>query len=583
MYGKNHRLGQILLRREVITNAQLERALVLQRDRGVALGDALISLGVCTETHIVRALAEQSGMPFVDLETPPPRQILRLLPAEVARELQVVPARFEKGRLVLAARNPFDISLDAELSRRLNQPVVMAVTVERKLLEVLAKYEQLMAVHDPGVRQGASGTSRADDPNPDDPRAVAARAIELLEMGLKRFAGEIRFEPEPTTVRVRGNVDGRLVPIAALGKAAGLQIVRHLKRVCNMIPDVERQIQNTMGRLEIGGVMTTFTARAVPGVAGELFLLSLQQTPPEPRSLSDLGFEPTTQNELLPLIHAREGILLVIGPAGSGRTTALYSILNLLDRESLSVIAVHQDGPGRSLPDQLPWSTAIHVPPPGPKSGEPPARLLAHLTEQPPDVLLADDLMGHDTVEELVRLARRGTFVLASVTTPSTIPGIYAFLDRVSDPRDAAPWLAGALTLRRIRRLCPECSREAMIDPAIQSILESSLGDIDGTRLMEGVGCETCFYSGFKGSIGLQELVVFDDDLRYMLGRRVLPSLLERNFHKRGLRTLLDDAARKAAGGQVHPADVQALVSRAVTRDPYESLGMTLRDLQAVL
>ncbi len=568
----SNKIGELLVQQQVVSQSQLARAVAYHEEKGVLLGQAAVELGLCSETQVARALADQQGMPFAELDPPPPRQVMKLIPPEVARSLRVVPVRIEGNRLFVATLDPFDIRLDTALTRQVGMPVVMCFAAEGQLSHVLEHYEQIqqgtsLSSRVPGAALSPVFGSAAAD-------AAPAQAAEILEQALRRRATEVRLEPDSSGVKVRGRIDGHISPLATMTLAHGKGVIHGLKRVCNMVAEQSKRPQETSGQVDVGGVVANFAARTLIGQHGETLFISLSLDEARLRPLSDLGCDAAVIEEINLALQTRSGLLLVAGPGGAGVTSALYSLHSHLIPDELVTVSLEKsvtsvlEGVAQLVPTRAAGMTL--------------PELLVALRAQRPDLVLVDDLWGRDAATPLLELVDAGSLAMVGLKAPSVQAALDQYLDPLDDPRFAANRLIGVLSTRIVRTICDQCGDEYLPTDEAAEVLTSCLGDLDGTRFRKGLGCDGCFYTGFRGRTGLHEMLTMDDDLRYLIGRRVLPSLLDRNLRKRNPRTLLDDAAWKAAAGIISPEEVLRLGRKSPERDPFESLGVGLRSLQAL-
>jgi type II secretory ATPase GspE/PulE/Tfp pilus assembly ATPase PilB-like protein len=535
-------LGEVLLQQGAISEQQLMQAVQFHRDKGCRLGEALIRLGLCSDVHIARALAAQLDMPFVDLaKTPPVPAALQQLSKEKAAQWGVVPVRIEGQRLVVAARNPFDFTLDETVRRETGYPVLVVYAAESQIADALARYERLTLWSRP-----ESGTRRASLPVHTNIRTLPRMAVRgavrtgaqtgsadttaaFIQQVLARGATEIYFACTAEGVEVRCRAEGALFRHAALPGAPGAALVAQVKAHCGIDPQASGPAHAGSWILELGEERVKLGCTSLRTTDGEILSLRVLSPAPAPVPLGELGLDPETVDRLAALLAERRGLLLVCGPAQSGRSTVLRSMLAHCRQDDCHVLTVEAEPelPLRGAQQLLPASRA-----PGAA-----ARLVRAALDQKPDILLIDDVMDAETAAAACEWAATGRLVLASISAADALGGVARLLDLDIAPAGAGAALSAAIGLRLVPTVCPACAERVELP-----------SEAAGEGWRRGRGCDACAYRGVRGQALLHELLVIDDDFRRLLTRGVLPSRLARFAARRGYRTLREKALRAACG-----------------------------------
>lgn len=548
-------LGSILLRQGVLTPEQLETAVAYHREHRCRLGEALLALGLCTEVHVRRALAEQLGMPFVDLEVQrPTARFLKLLPRRVAAECGVVPVDIVEDRLVVVAGNPFDYRIDEVLRRAAGMPVTIACGVASQVEEVLRRYDELKAweerrAPEPGLRpleerlwhqRGISELQRASE----EPEIVHT-VDSLLEDAVQRGAAEIQFFPEGAALFVRSRVDERLTRLAAFPLGKRRALLARVKSLCGM--DLTQELHSQQGslRLDLAGFVATFHAVTEPQADGEALYLRTEAQVRRTQSLQDLDFTLEQQEIVRSILAARQGLFFVAGSPGGGVPALLAALGALLEPGRRKVVKLSAGFSTEvSGVETIDYTRLLGGAAVGVRSA----------MEGSPDALLLMDVPDAATMAVACRAAER-CLVLAGVVSPHALLALLAYQDQgVPASLFVTPALA-ALTVRSARRVCEACALEYEPAPEVLDLLS---GEGEG-HFRRGQGCARCLFRGFRGRVGVYEFLtasalqsLLDDE--GMLRAGALPP---------GHASLRDDASHKARLGLLSPEDLLPMGAEA--------------------
>lgn len=342
-------LGQILVSNGIISAEQLQAALTHQAKSRCRLGEALIALGFCTELEIARCLAEQLEIPFVNLhETPPLPSCVALLPREVALEFGVLPVRMEGNRLLVVARDPFDIRVDDAIRSAAGVPVILAIAPESQLHEYLQlNYSDNWVTEATETKDEATDIQEEDQSISMDQLVRAGEQVStvrivnvLIADAIRRGASDLHIEPEERHIRVRYRIDGHLRNIVTLSRSSLMSVVARIKIMTGMDIAESQKPQDGGCRVRVSGRAIEIRASTLRGMHGEKVVLRIQTSSEGLHDLNALGFEPEMLERLRRQLKSRQGMLLVAGPTGSGKTTTLYAMLNHLNQEKVNITTV---------------------------------------------------------------------------------------------------------------------------------------------------------------------------------------------------------------------------------------------------
>ena len=565
-------LGSILVDHGIISEGQLQQALAYQQRESCRLGRALCALNLCTEIDIARALADQNGIPFVDLEeTPPDPQALQLIAPEVAAEHQIIPVCVRGNRLLLVASDPYDLRIDDVVRRTLGRPALVAAAPASQIAYVLAHYDQLRWAT-PSARRavsfdptspvaphlsGAPGLPAAPvSPRHLPPSATNAQTVQkvnaLIASAVRKRAREIYFDPGRDGLRVRCRIDGQVhllttVPSThAEGVLARLQLIGSVN-LAQPSPAPGRC------RMRVDGSPVEWLTWAIRTDDGGSLLFRLVDTDRMLLTLEELGLESEMFESVQELLADRQGMILVNGPAGSGMPATLYALLNHLKIGGSRVFALDS-----TFERKVTGFNRVQI---GASGAYSLSSAMSLCLNQDPEAILVGDLPDRETAEVACRAASTGQMVIAGSRAPDALTALHELVNLGAAPHLVASSLKAVLSQRLLRRVCDRCASDSPLPFVLERAFRSTFGPAEG-RYRKGRGCAECNQLGSRGCIGVFELVIIDPDFRRLLADRAAPSVMEQHF--RGLRagTLEEDAYRKSCRGLIAPDELQFLNRR---------------------
>ena len=552
-------LGQTLLARGVISQDQLNIALTEQRKTKNALGKTLVLLGFVTEATIRDTLSESLGQIAVDLSnTIVDHTALALVPKELAKRYLVLPVDYDKAnrKLLLAVADPTNVvALDQ---------IRVLVRDDIRIEQVLARESDISIAIEQnyGFELSIDGILNEIETGEIDYQSLATDVDEysqpvvrlvdaLLSDAVKRSASDIHFEPEQGFLRIRYRIDGVLRQIRSLHKNYWSAMVVRLKVISGMNIAETRAPQDGRISLTLSGRQVDFRVAAQPTTHGENLVLRILDRQKGIVPLEELSLQ---ENELkmLRLMMARpEGIILVTGPTGSGKTTTLYSILNHVNTEGVNIMTLED-------PVEYPMAMIRQT------SVNEVAKLdfasgIRSMMRQDPDVILVGEIRDQDTAEMAFRAAMTGHQVYSTLHTNSAIGAIPRLQDLGVLPDIMSGNIIGVVAQRLIRRLCNNCKTPYQPeDEGTRRILgvEEGWNDV----IYQHAGCEECDNTGYKGRMAIMELFKMDADIDELIARRATGREIKEAARKRGFRTLAEDAVGRVLQGSTDLDEISRVV-----------------------
>jgi general secretion pathway protein E/type IV pilus assembly protein PilB len=548
-------LGEILVKRGVASAEQVGEA--LRRKEGKErVGQALIRLGFVKEEDVLQGLSEQTRIPFVDLANVEVDPTL-LNPATVKTVFQrkVLPLDRQNGSLRVAVSDPLDLEVLDDLRLLLRSQILPVIARPSEIERLIKKHYGVAAdeVHRmvdaarSEVRVVQEGQREGDEAEMAEDAALVKFVDQIFTEAVRDRASDIHVEPMEDELRIRYRIDGILhrVPIPPEIKRFQLAIVSRLKIMSNLNIAEKRLPQD--GRIKLNVLRKEIDVRVsvIPNVWGEGVCLRLLDRANMAISLEGLGMPDAVHRQFRALITEPHGILLVTGPTGSGKTTTLYAALQKINNIEDKIITVEDP-----VEYQLEGIKQIQV---NPKIGLTFGNGLRAILRHDPDIIMIGEIRDLETAEIAVQSALTGHLVFSTLHTNDAPSAVMRLVDMGLEPFLVASTVEGLMAQRLVRRVCARCKEEQR--PKVAEFQEA-LVPADIRTFWRGRGCEECRGTGYRGRVGVFELVVVDDAVREMILRREGANRLKKYAVDHGMRTLRDDGWDRVRAGMTTPEEV---------------------------
>ena len=518
------RIGQIFVDLGFITDDQLEALLEEQQQHpGQLLGKVAEAQGLLNEEQLAQALAEQFSMQVIHLaDTVVPPNVLTLVTETMAQMYRIIPISFRENTLTIALCDPQNLAIQDELRTFLGYDIRAVVATERDILKALDRYyaasgesvESLVHDMDEDAELAAAAASINSD-GPIDLTSVEALADSapvrkllnmVLLLAIKDHASDLHFEPFEDEFRIRIKADGVLYEMVPPPRHLAFAITTRIKVMANLDIAERRMPQDGRIELTVGGHPVDLRVSVLPTMFGESVVMRVLDRSVVSLDLAKVGMDAPTLKTFREVMHKPNGIILVTGPTGSGKTTTLYSALSEMNSVQDKLITTED-------PIEYDIDGIIQVPIDA-SIGNTFAQCLRAILRQDPDKILVGEIRDLETAEIAIQASLTGHTVFSTLHTndaPSTIT-------RLRD-MGIAPFLITAtveaiLAQRLVRRVCTQCREEVVPSSELLQDLELTAADIVGKKFYRGKGCDACNNTGYKGRVGLFELLIMNDDLR---------------------------------------------------------------------
>jgi type IV pilus assembly protein PilB len=553
------RIGQILVDLGFITDRQLGVLLEEQQQRrGELLGQVALSMGMITEEQLTQALAEQMGLQVINLnEVVVAPEVLAHITEPMAQLYRIIPVSFRENTLTVAMCDPQKLSVIDELRSFLGYDVRAVVASEKDVVRALERYyagggesvEQLIADMETN-EELAAAASALDKEGPVDLTAVEALADtapvrKLLNMvlllAIKDHASDLHFEPFEAEFKIRIRADGVLYEMVPPPRHLAVAITTRLKVMANLDIAERRLPQDGRIRLTVGGHPVDLRVSVLPTMFGESIVLRILDRSVVMLDLDVVGMDPSTIIAFRQIIQRPNGIVLVTGPTGSGKTTTLYGALNELNSIEDKIITTED-------PVEYDIDGIIQLPV-DPGIGNTFAHYLRSILRHDPDIILVGEIRDLETAEIAVQASLTGHLVFSTLHTNDAPSAITRLRDMGIPPFLITATLEAVLAQRLVRKICQECREETVPSTEVLADLDLTPEDVIGKKFYRGRGCSACNNTGFRGRTGLFELMNMNDAIRDLIHRGVSTDKIRDIALQSGMRPLRQAALEKVFAG----------------------------------
>jgi len=588
------KIGECLIQAGLITEDDLQTALTEHRRTGERLGAVLVRMNLATEKQVTKALAWQLGFPYVSLaDDPPDPAVITLIPREVAEERGCVALKLEKNQLTVAMADPLLFSLVQDLEFQTGFRIKQVVATKSDILQSIETGYPDRALQRVGGREGVSlqtppwrarqqkdgeGVSSAtlarrrdteideifETPTGRSGATVesdasdAAPIVDLVDLVIKGAvssrASDIHIEPVEKGVVVRHRQDGLLREVMDLPKWVHEGLVARMKVMASM--DIAEKRLPQDGRLRVtadDGKDVDFRVSTLRTLFGEKIVLRVLDHRKGAPPLEELGMSAATLEELRFFLRHQHGMILVVGPTGSGKTTTLSSALTSIRSGNTNIITIEDP-----IEYQIPGVNQTQV---NEKARLTFASALRAILRQDPDVILVGEIRDHETAKIAMQAAQTGHLVLSTLHTDDAPSTTTRLMDMGLEPYVIGSALVGVVAQRLVRRLCPQCRRQYTPPPDTLRLLHLSEGDAASIPFYKAVGCDQCSHTGYRGRIGIYEVMRVNERVRRMIAQRTGEDAIREAALASGMLSLGEDGLAKVKAGVTTPEELLRVVT----------------------
>ncbi len=546
---------KILIKADIITNDQVIDADNLAKQTGTGIAQALVKLGYATETEVMKAQAKASGMEFVDLDSfEISDNIIELMPESVARENVVLPLAEVDGRLKVVMSDPSDVDTMEKLRFILNRDVRTALAPRSAILEAINRvYGQVEGESADSILQEFTDTAIDFTETVDDGAAVSddmvdensAPIVRLVQLmiteAVQLRASDIHVEPFEDRVRIRYRIDGVLHERDTLPRRQLGAVLSRIKILSRIDIAERRRPQDGRIKISVGEKELDLRVSVIPTNHGQSAVMRLLDKDNIRVGVRQLGFSDETYKTFNGLIRRPNGIILVTGPTGSGKTTTLYAALNQLNRPDRKIITAEDP-----VEYYLPGINQVEV---RHNIGLDFARIIRSMLRQAPNIILVGEMRDAETVSMGIQASLTGHLVFSTLHTNDAPSAITRMIDMGVPGYLVASSVVAILAQRLVRTICPKCRARHTPSKEVLKEVGVTQEQIEAATFMRGKGCNSCNKTGYRGRIGIYELMLVDSNIRQMIFENKSTQAIREYAMKSGMSSLFRDGIQKVLDG----------------------------------
>ncbi len=568
------RIGELLIERGLITDNELEFALDMQKLNHEKLGEVLIDNKIVTPEDIAKTLANQLEVDYVDLNKRSiSSDMARVVRKNTARQNHLVPVQKQGETLFVAMEDPLNYFAMDEVRKATNLRVVPLITtkaaVEHAINSLYGNESANRAIADFKKEQGeeASATSEASIANFDfiissnvtGGDAESAPTIRLvnsiIERSVQEHASDIHFEPRENNMDVRMRIDGIMREILTVPKNITPAVIARIKTMSGMDVAEKRVPQDGRFAASVLNKSIDMRVSTLPIAWGEKIVCRLLDKSNTNIDKEMLGLRPDDMEKYEKLIHYKNGVMLLVGPTGSGKTTTMYAMLNELNTRDVNLVTLEDP-----IEYNLEGLNQVQI---NPKINMTFASGLRAILRQDPDIVSVGEIRDGETAEICMRAALTGRFVISTIHTNDAVGAIDRLVDIGVEPYLVSATLRGVISQRLIKRICPYCGEE--YEPQRDEVERLNLKMQPGMKFRYGKGCQHCYNTGYSGRIAVFEIMLITPEIRDLIYRQVGRKAIEEELHKpeNGFVSLKEAGARLVLEGVTTAYEVMRITNES--------------------
>lgn len=560
-------IQDILIKNGIIKKEELDKILKEVKKEDTNLLNYLIDKKFAKEEFIYEAIANHLKIPFIDLKNQViPGEILFLIPSPLAKTHQIIAFRSEENAVSVATTDPDNIEIFEFLNKKTNKEVKVYLTTPTAIKKILRQYHKTLHEEfqtlDKKESQKREKLDQRTEPHLErlaQDLPVVRIVDTLLEYAIFQDASDIHIEPEEKNLVVRYRIDGILRNVMTLPKSTQAGIVARIKVLAKLKIDEHRLPQDGRFKIHTPHYNVSFRVSTMPVFDGEKVALRLLREQAKVLNLEELGFQPQALKIVKKNIKRPHGMILVTGPTGSGKTTTLYTILNILNTPKVNISTIEDP-----IEYRIPHINQSQI---NPKIDFTFARGLRALLRQDPDIIMVGEIRDIETAEIAINAAMTGHLVLSTLHTNDAVTTIPRLLDMGIAPFMIASTINLVIAQRLVRKICPNCMVSYSLDKEdvknlkkhfdIESILKTLIREkvlvdierIEQIRFYRGKGCNQCSQQGYKGRIGIYEALEVTPQVATLIQKNASTNELKKAAKKQRMLTLAEDGFIKARNG----------------------------------
>lgn len=546
----------MLIESGLITTDQLDEALE-QKRKGEKLGDTLIRLNYITETQVIQSLQEQLNVPVVALYSKEIKvAVTKLVPKAIAQKHDIMPVEVEGNTLFVATADPLDLIAIDDVRLQTGMNIEVGIATREQIRKTISRYYEMDHSLVEILKEDVPDLERHEASNREE--APIIRLVnQLFLSAIDQRASDIHFDPHENQLHVRFRVDGDLRTETIYPKKIQSVMLTRLKVMSNLDITESRLPQDGRIKYTLRNRAYDFRVSTLPTMYGEKIVIRVLDSSQGLTDLTKLGFG--KQNELVyrDMLKRPNGIILITGPTGSGKSSTLYASLKELNDETKNIITVEDP-----VEYQLDGINQVQV---NTKVGLTFASGLRSILRQDPNIVMVGEIRDTETAEIAIRASLTGHLVLSTLHTNSAISSITRLVDMGVEPFLVAASTSGLVAQRLVRRVCRDCGQEEPVSKRERALFDAE--DVHVEYIFRGSGCASCNFTGYRGRLAIHEVVPIDEGMRRMIMNQATESEMVDYAKQSGVTFLLQDGLEKVAAGLTTTEEILRTV---ITESAYD-------------
>jgi len=536
------KLGDLLVRENLITKEDLQKVLMIQKSssNNKKVGEICIEEGLIDEETIMKVLSNQLNIPIIT-NISPNFILLKKIPAKILEKYKILPIQEEPKYILVSFADPLNIEAQNAISRYLKKPIKMAISSEKEILKHIEQLKNREKAHNIIEQMKKEITGDTDTTNEEE-SATMQFIKYIVILSISKGASDIHIETEEDSMVVRSRIDGVLQEIITIEKELSSAVAARIKLLSNLNISEKRKPQDGRFSMELDGNHFDFRVSTLPIATGESIVIRILDKRNIMKELEDVGISPENLEKWKKSLKAPNGIVLVTGPTGSGKSTTLYASLNRIKSIEEKVITVEDP-----VEYQIKLVQQVNV---NEAAGLTFASALRSILRQDPDIIMIGEIRDLETLEIAIKAALTGHLVLSTLHTNDAISAISRMIDMGADPFMVGAGTVAIEAQRLVRKICPHCKVKSKPNPALIEPLKEKYPGIELKPFYKGKGCDYCNNSGYKGRTLITEIFTIDEEISSLIAKNISVNELEEIAKRKGYKPMFIDGLIKALQGE---------------------------------
>ena len=552
---------ELLQENGLVTQEQISEgwALVADKDGQFSIIDALIQLKYLDEEEMTTLLAQQFGMEILDLSSfSIPKEVIDAVPLDIVNQYQIIPVMIHDNVLTIAMSDPTDMTKLDTLRFILKRDVDAVIATEKQIKAAIDRYYATLEQGLNAVIEEIGGAAEGLEVRQDDPDGIDAAddapiirlVTQLIVEAHNLRASDIHLEPTEKQYKIRYRIDGALREMESPPKYLQQNITSRLKIMSRLDITEKRLPQDGRIQLRVAGCDVDLRVSTIPTTHGESIVMRLLEKSAIQLEIPQLGFYADDQEKINKIINMPDGVFLVTGPTGSGKTTSLYAFLNTINTPNRKIITAEDP-----VEYQLQGINQVQI---NPVTNLTFANALRAMLRQAPNIIMVGEIRDTETAEIAINASLTGHLVFSTLHTNDAPSAITRLIDMGVKPFLVASAIKAIMAQRLVRRVCKNCMEPTEPTPTERRLMALDDKFMDTAKLFKGRGCSICGGTGYKGRLGIYEIFQVGEEIQHLIFQKCSADVIRDAARKGGMMTLREDGLRKAAAGTTTLTEILA-------------------------